>query len=120
MNSPALIPGSSTHGSAAAQSLRSIMMNSAGGEEKWWLEEISLFNFPVRRRCFPKEASRALREVLDETLSMAMSLHISSPLAFNAFSLFVFFPRLLLRPLPDGCKGSFAAVERTVCDCCAM
>ena len=46
---------------------------------------------------------------MDETLSLALSLHGSSPLAFNAFSLFVLLPRLLLRPLPDGCQGSFAA-----------
>ena len=38
-----------------------------------------------------------------------MSLHVSSPIAFSAYSLFVLFPRLLLRPLPDGCQGSFAA-----------
>jgi hypothetical protein len=64
---------------------------------------------PVKRRCFPKEASRALREALDETLSLTLSLHKSPPLAFGAFALFVLFPRLLLRPLPDGCQGSFAA-----------
>jgi hypothetical protein len=73
------------------------------------LDEISLFNVPVRRRCFPKEASRLLREALDETLYLALSLHSSSPLAFSAFSLVVLFPRLLLRPLPDGCQGCFAA-----------
>ncbi len=113
MNCPALLPGSSTPGSAAAQALRSLMLNYAGGEGKWLLEEISLFNVLVRRRCFPKEASRALREVLDETLSMALSLHNSSPMAFSAFSLFVLFPRLLLRPLPDGCQGCFAAAALT-------
>jgi hypothetical protein len=40
---------------------------------------------------------------------LALSLHGSSPLTFSAFSLFVLFPRLLLRPLPDGCQGSFAS-----------
>ncbi len=109
MNSPALLPGSSTPGSAAAQALRSIMINSAGGEEKWLLEEISLFNVPVNRRSFPKESSRALREALKETLSLALSLNKSSPLSFSAFALFVLFPRLLMRPLPDGCQGGFAA-----------
>ena len=79
------------------------MLDSEGGEKKWLLDEISLFNVPVRRRSFPKEASRLLREAVDETLSLTLSLHSSSPLAFNAFSLFVLFPRLLLRPLPDGC-----------------
>ena len=64
---------------------------------------------PVKRRCFPKEASRALREALDETFSLALTLRKSSPIAFSAFALFVFFPRLLPRPLPDGCQGSFAA-----------
>ena len=73
------------------------------------MDEIALFNVPVKRRKFPKEASRLLREALDETLSLALSLHHSSPLAFSAYSLFVLFPRLLLRPLPDGCQGSFAA-----------
>ncbi len=79
------------------------MLHSNEGEEKWLLDEIANFNFPVKRRCFPKEASKALRETLDETLSLALSLYRSSPLAFNAFSIFVLFPRLLLRPLPEGC-----------------
>ena len=109
MSSPAANPGSSTHGSAAAHALQARMLYSGGGENNWLLDEISLFNVPVRRRCFPKEASRLLREALDETLSLAMSLHNSSPLAFSALSLFVLFPRLLIRPLPDGCEGSFAA-----------
>ena len=73
------------------------------------MDEISLFNVPIKRRKFPKEASRLLREVLDETLSLTLSLHHSSPLAFNAYYVFVLFPRLLLRPLPDGCQESFAA-----------
>jgi hypothetical protein len=78
------------------------MMTSAGGE-KWLLDEIALFNVPIKRRIFPKEASRIPREALDETLSMALSLHGSSPLGFSAFFLFALFPRPLLRPLPDGC-----------------
>jgi hypothetical protein len=68
---------------------------------------------PTPVRCFPKEASRLLREALDETLSLALSVHSSSPLSFNAFSLVVLFPRLLLRPLPDGCHGCFAAATLT-------
>jgi hypothetical protein len=67
----------------------------------------------VKRHCFPKEASRALKEALDEILSLAMSLHKLSPLAFSAFALFVLFPRLLIRPLPDGCQGSFVAATLT-------
>ena len=72
------------------------------------MNEISLYNVPVKHRSCPKEASLSLREALDETLLLAMSLLRSSPLAFSAFDLFVLFPRLLLRPLPDGCQGSFA------------
>ncbi len=30
-------------------------------------------------------------------------------MTFSAFNLFVLFPRLLLRPLPEGCQGGFAA-----------
>ncbi len=82
--SPAMTPGSSTPGSAAAQALQALMRNSAGGEEKLLMDEISLFNVPVKRRKFPKEASRLLREALDETLSLAMSLHDSSPMVFSA------------------------------------
>ena len=63
------------------------------------MDEISLFNVPVKRRSFPKEAAALLREVLEDTLSLALSLHHSSSLAFSALSLFVLFPRLLLRPL---------------------
>ncbi len=85
------------------------MHQSSDGVDNWLLHEISSFNLPVKRRYFPKEASRALKEALDETLSLAMSLHKSSPLAFIAFALFVIFPRPLLRPLPDRCHGSFAA-----------
>jgi hypothetical protein len=107
--SPAMTPGSSTPGSAAAQALKALMLNSAEGEEKWLMDEIALFNVPVKRCKFPKEASRLLRKALDETLSLAPSLHHSWPLAFSAYSLFIFFPRLLFRPLPDGCEGSFAA-----------
>ena len=89
--------------------MQPIMLHSTGGEEKWLLNEISNFNAPVKFRGFPKEASVALREILDETLSLALSLYKSPPLAFSAFSLFVLFPRLLLRPLPEGCQGGFAA-----------
>jgi hypothetical protein len=85
------------------------MLHSPEGEEKWLLNEISGYNVPVKRRCFPKEASKTLREALDETLSLALSLHESSPLAMSSFALFVLFPRLIRRPLPDGCHGSFAA-----------
>ncbi len=81
------------------------MLNSTGGETKWLLTAISIYNVPVKRRNFPKEASRLLREALDETLSLARSLHRSSPLAFSVFALSVLFPRRLLRPLPDGCQG---------------
>ena len=109
MMSPAMIPDSTTPGSAAAQALQALMLNSACGEKKRLMDEISLYNVPVKRRSFPKEADKLLREALDETLSLALSLHGSSPLAFSAFSFFVLFPRLLLRPLPDGCQGSFAA-----------
>jgi hypothetical protein len=85
------------------------MLQSFEGEENWLLHEFSNFNVPVKRRCSPKEASRALREALDETLSLSMSLHKSSPLALSAFALFVIFPRLIMRPPPDECQGSFAA-----------
>ena len=68
------------------------------------LNEISLFTVLVKRRCFPKEAYTALREVLEEVLSLASSLHKSSPHAFSAYALFVLFPKVLLRSLPDGCQ----------------
>jgi hypothetical protein len=109
MMSLAIIPGSSTLGSASAHALQDLMRDSPGGEEKLLLDEILIYNVPVKRRCFPKEASKPPREALDEILSLAMSLYKSSPLTFSAFALFVLFPLLLLRPLPDGCQGSFAA-----------
>jgi hypothetical protein len=108
MASPALLQGSSTQGSAAAQALLAMMLESDGGEQQWLLKEIAGHNVPVKRRCFPKEVTRLLRETLDDTLSLALSLHSSSLMAFSAFALFVLFPRLLLRPLLDGCQGSFA------------
>jgi len=64
---------------------------------------------PVKRRSFHKEASEALREALDITLSFALSLHKTSPLAFNASALFVLFPRLILKPLPEGSQGRLVA-----------
>jgi hypothetical protein len=79
-----------------------------GGEDRWLIHEISSFNVPVKRRSFPKEASEALREALDITLSFALFLHKTSPLSFSASALFVLFPRLILRPLPDGCQGRLA------------
>ena len=72
------------------------------------LNEISSRNVPVKRRSFPKEASEQLRDVLDSILTLALSLHKKSPLAFSAYSLFVLFQRMLLRPLPNGCQGRFA------------
>ena len=81
------------------------MDRAPGGEERWLILEISSFNVPVKRRSFPKEASEALREALDITLSFALSLHKNSPLAFSASDLFVLFPRLILRPLQNGCQG---------------
>ena len=85
------------------------MANAPGGEDLWLLNEISSFNVPVKRRSFPKEASKALREALDITLSFALSQHVSSPLAFSSAALFVLFPRLILRPLLEGCQGRLAA-----------
>ncbi len=93
------------------------MRQSLEGEGAWLLSEISNFNVPVKRRSFPKEASFALRDALDHTLSLAVSLHKDSPLAMSAFTLFILFPRLLLRPLPNGCQGRVAeAVMRKRCD----
>ena len=84
------------------------MLHSQGGEEHWLLNEISSHNVPVKRRSFPKEASEQLRDVMDANLTLALSLHKNSPLAFCAYSLFVIFPRLLLRPLSNGCQERFA------------
>ena len=42
------------------------------------------------------------------TLSFALFLHKTSPLSFSALALFVLFPRLVLRPLPEGCQGRLA------------
>jgi len=109
MISPSAIPGSSTPRSTTAQAINFLMLQSPEEEENWLLHEISNFNVPVKRRRFPKEASIALREALDETVSLVLSLHTSSPLSASTFALFVLFPRLLMRPLPDGCQGSFAA-----------
>ncbi len=75
----ALLPGSSTHGSAASQALREIMLMAPGGKELWLLNEISSFNLPVKRHAFPKEASTLLRDALDVTLSPALSTHKDSP-----------------------------------------
>ena len=45
---------------------------------------------------FPKQAITHLRDALDITLSLALSLHRTSPLAFSASALYVLFPRLIL------------------------
>ena len=63
---------------------------------------------PVKRRSFPKEASEALREALDVAISFALSLHKTSTLAFSAPALFVLFPRIILRPLPEVFQGRLA------------
>ena len=108
MTSPATLLGSSTPGSSATHSLKILMLHSQGGEEKWLLNEISTHNVPVKRRSFPREASEQVRDVLDSILSLALSLHKNYPMAFSAYSLFVIFPRMLLRPLTNGCQGRFA------------
>ena len=82
--------------------MRDIVASAPGGEDHWLLHEISSFNVPVKRRSFPQEALEAMRKAIDVTLSFALSLHQTSPLAFNASALFVFFPRFIMRPLPDG------------------
>ena len=46
--------------------------------------------------------------VLDSILALALLLHKNFPLAFCAYSLFVLFPCMMLRPLPNGCQGKFA------------
>ncbi len=97
--SKATFPGNTAQGIAVAQALQALMLHSPEGEKTWLLKEISGYNVPVKRRCFPKEASGAPREAMNETLSLALSLHESSTLAVSVFSLFVLFPRLLLRPL---------------------
>jgi hypothetical protein len=84
------------------------MERAPGGEDLWLIHEISSFNVPVKRRSFPKEASEALREALDITMSFALSLHNTSPLSFSASALFVIFPILILRPLQDGSQGRHA------------
>jgi hypothetical protein len=94
------------------------MAGALGRKVYWLLHEVSSFNVPVKRRSFPKEASEALRDALDVTLSFALSLHKTSPMAFNASALFVLFPRLIPRPLPEGCQGRLAAA--TLLDRCKM
>jgi hypothetical protein len=111
MTSLALLLESTTPGSVAAQSLKTIMERAPEGEAKWLLNEISFFNVPVKRRMFPKEATNPLRDSLDAALTMVLSLHKDSPLAFSSAAIYVLFPRLMLRPLPDGCQGRFAAAE---------
>ncbi len=81
------------------------MALARGGEENLLLHEISFYNVPVKRRAFPKESELLLREALDATLSLALSLPYLMPY------LFVLFPRLVLRPLLDGCQGRVAAAE---------
>jgi len=100
-----------TPGSVAAQALREIIMVVPGEEERWLLNEISSFNVRVKRRALPKEANRLLRDALDVTLSLDLSTHKDSTLAFSAAALYVLFPRLLLRPLPKGYQGRVDAAE---------
>ena len=85
------------------------MARASGGEDRWLIHEISSFIVPVKRRSFPKEASEALREALGITLPFALSLHKTLLLSFSASALSVLFPRLILRPLQDGCQGCLAA-----------
>jgi hypothetical protein len=104
--SPATIPGSTTPCNAAAHALQALMLHSSEGEVKWMLNEIFGYNVPVKRRCFPKETSKALREALDETLSLSFSLHKSSPLAMSAFALFgLYLPEIASTPPPGRLSG---------------
>jgi hypothetical protein len=84
------------------------MSIAEGGEEKWLLREISSFNVPVKTRYFPKESSVLLRQALGDVLFLALSLHKSSRMAFNSHAVFVLFPRIIFRPLPNGCQGGLA------------
>ena len=73
MTSPAGRQSNTTPGSSTAQALMDIMRRSPEGEGGWLLSEISNFNVPVKRRCFPKDASLALRDTLDDTLFGSIS-----------------------------------------------
>jgi hypothetical protein len=79
------------------------------GEGKWLINEISSFNVPVKRRSSPKESSSTLRQALDNVLSLALSPNETSHLACSAYDIFVMFPRLILRPMPNDCQGRRAA-----------
>jgi hypothetical protein len=109
MAATAKLEGSSTTGNVAPQSLLYIMRGSQKNEQSWLMDEISLHHILVKRCCFPKEAVRPMREALCVVLSLALSLTKTSPLAVAAWALFVLFPILLLRPLPNECPGSFVA-----------
>jgi hypothetical protein len=90
------------------KALLRIMDGSQKNEQFWLLYEIFLHHIPAKCRCFPKEAARPMREALVVVLSLTVSLTKTSPLALTAWASFVLFPKVFLRPLPNGCQGSFA------------
>jgi hypothetical protein len=102
MTSPVGLQDITTPGSSAAQALMDITRRTPEGEGGWLLSEISNLNVPVKRRSFPKEASLALRDALDYSLSSALSLHMNSPMAIYERLLFVHpFPETATTPLTE-------------------
>jgi hypothetical protein len=65
----------------------------------------------VNRTSFPNESREVIFTTLNTILKLAMTLPHQDPLAVSAYSAFVMFPRMILRSLPPGCKGRFAAGE---------
>jgi hypothetical protein len=79
METLAVMQGRSTAGNATCEAFLLTISNTPGDEKTWFLDELSLNNVPVKRRCFPKESVVILRESLDAILSLALSLESAPP-----------------------------------------
>jgi hypothetical protein len=73
--------------------------------DNWFLHELTHHNVKIDMTTFPREGREAVFNALDTILELATSIPQDDPLAFAAYSAYVFFLRLVLRSLPPGCNG---------------
>ena len=117
MASAAATGESSVPGSATARAIINLIEASPYDASGWLLNELTMFNVKVNRTTFPNESREFIFNTLDDILKLATTIPQDDPLAFASYIAFILFPRLILRSLPPGCQGKYAAQAfRTRCE----
>jgi hypothetical protein len=103
---------SSAPESAMARAFRDLMHDSPlEDHEHRLINEVTLFNINIIRKTLLKDIWEEVYIVLEAVIEPATTLPQEDPLAFLAHSVFVLFPRLVMRLLPPCCKGRHASLS---------